>query len=340
MSAHLENAASQARLAATLAALGFEPRDPTPLPDEVVPTGTGLVQVTCSRGSMQTRVTVTALAPSRDAAEEAIGRAFAEMDRVVPLLNRHDGGSAVSVLNAQGRLRDAPPALTEVLDEARRLHGLSGGAFDVTTAPLVDLMKRTGRPAPAEIRALVDMSALRVAGDAVRLEKSGMGLTLDGIAKGYVVDRMAAVLAAGRMEHWLIDAGGDIRASGLRGNGMPWRVGVQDPEKRDFFPAITELRDGALATSGSYESYFDHERAAHHIVDASTGASPLRIVSATVRAPTAMMADALATALMVMPTQMAVSMVDALHDCACLLLDAEGGQLSSRRWRSISPSPH
>jgi thiamine biosynthesis lipoprotein len=210
----------------------------------------------------------------------------------------------------------------------------------VTTGPLVDLLKRTGGPAPAEIRELVDMSALRVDGNSVRLAKSGMGLTLDGIAKGYVVDRMAAVLNDRGIRRWLIDAGGDIRASGLRWDDTPWMVGVQDPEKRDFFPAVTQLRDGALATSGGYESYHDETRTTHHIVDSATGASPLLTASATVRAPTAMMADALATAVFVMPPHSALSLIDALPQCACLLLDTEGGQLPSRRWQSTSPSTH
>jgi thiamine biosynthesis lipoprotein len=341
MSAHPEGASSQAGLAATLAELGFEQAPGALQPDEVAPVGRSLMRVRCSRGAMETRVSITALAPSGHAAEEAIGRAFAEMDRVVPLLNRHAGDSAVSVLNAQGSLRDAPRALTDVLGEAARCHRLSRGAFDVTTAPLVDLLKRTGGPAPPEIRELVDMSALRVDDHgSVRLAKSGMGLTLDGIAKGYVVDRMAAVLNGLGIPHWLIDAGGDIRASGHRGDGTPWLVGVQDPEKRDFFPAVTRLVDGALATSGGYESYHDETRTAHHIVDSATGASPLLTTSATVRAPSAMMADALATAVFVMPAPSALALVDALPRCACLLLDAQGGQLASRRWRSASPSTH
>jgi thiamine biosynthesis lipoprotein len=282
---------------------------------------------------MRTRVSITALHASSGAAQEAIGRAFDEMDRVVPLLNQHVGSSAVSTLNEQGGLGDAPPELTDVLHEARRLHSLSRGAFDVTVKPLVELMKATGRPATADVLELVDMSAMSLEGRRVRLAKSGMGLTLDGIAKGYVVDRMADVLVRSGMERWLIDAGGDIRASGRREDGSPWRVGVQDPDNGESFPAVTELHSGAVATSGSYEN-------AHHIVDSATGLSPVLIQSATVRAPTTMMADALATTVFVMPPAEALTLIDSLPDCDCLLLDSEGLQLSSRRWRSISPSTH
>ena len=333
MSVHLENTSPEDRLAATLAGLGFEPAQPVPCFDESLRVAPDLYRVVGSRGSMQTRVSITALHASSGAAQEAMNRAFDEMDRVVPLLNRHLGSSAISTLNDQGGLGDAPPELTEVLLEARRLHTLSRGAFDVTVKPLVDVIKATGSPATAEVLDLVDMSSLRLTGDSVRLEKSGMGLTLDGIAKGYVVDRMADILLRSGIERWLIDAGGDIRASGRREDGGPWRVGIQDPDKRNSFPAVTELGRGAVATSGCYEN-------ALHIVDSATGLSPVLLESATVRAPTTMMADALATTVFVMPPREALTLIDSFPDCACLLLDAEGLQLSSSRWRSISPSTH
>jgi len=338
MSVHLENASSEARLAATLAELGFERTAPAPSVDDSLRVGPDSFRVTASRGAMETQVSITVLGPSRDAAHDAIGQTFQEMERVVPLLNRHVASSAVSTLNAQGRLREAPPELTDVVQEAVRLHRLSQGAFDVTVKPLVDSLKAASGPIPEEILELVDMSALRLSRESIRLDKSGMGLTLDGIAKGYVVDRMAAVLGRRGIHRWLIDAGGDIRASGLKEDDRPWRIGIQDPGKSGDYPALVNLSDGAIATSGAYENYYDMQRRTHHIVDSATGRSPLSLTSATVKAPTAMMADALATAVFVMPPSAALTLIDTLPDCACLLLDAEGMQYGSRRWRSISPS--
>ena len=338
MSVQLEDTSSEARLAATLAELGFERTAPSPSVDDTHRVGPNNFRVTASRGSMETRVSITVLGPSRDAAHDAIGHAFQEMDRVVPLLNRHVSSSAVSTLNAQGRLNDAPPELTAVVDEAVRLHRMTHGAFDVTVKPLVDSMKAAAGSIPMDILDLVDISALRRFGESILLEKSGMGLTLDGIAKGYVVDRMAAVLERRGIHRWLIDAGGDIRASGRKQDDRPWRVGVQDPAKLGGYPALLDLSGGAVATSGSYESHYDTQRQTHHIVDSVTGQSPVSLTSATVRAPTTMMADALATAVFVMPPSQAAALIDALPDCACLLLDAEGRQYGSRRWRSVSPS--
>jgi thiamine biosynthesis lipoprotein len=337
-----------AGLAATLARLGFEAATPALRLDEAVPAGHGTFRISGSAAAMRTRVAITVVHPSRHRAEEAVGRAFEEMGRVVALLNRHDGASAISALNEKGVLPGAPAALTEVLTEAARMHRISSGAFDVTVQPLVDLLRgmgakrvaRAARPEVAEARALVDMSALHVSKGAVRLAKAGMGLTLDGIAKGYVVDRMAAVLRAHDARDWLIDAGGDIRVSGANEAGRPWRIGVQDPHKRGAFPDVTELREGAIATSGGYEDPFAPDGTTHHIVDAATGRSPTRILSASVTAPTAIMADALATAALVLPPQGAVALIETLPRCTCLLLDSDGRDWRSRQWRTVTQSNH
>ncbi len=294
--------------------------------------------------SMRTRVSVTVVHPSRDRAEETLGLVFSELDRVVQLLNRHDGASAVSALNERGVLHAPPEQLSEVLRGAVEIHRLSGGAFDVTVKPLVDLLRewKAGDPMPdaelGEARSLVDMSALRITDRAVHLDKDGMGLTLDGIAKGYVVDRMAAVLRSGGVGSWLIDAGGDIRVSGHSDSGRAWRIGVQDPHKRGGFPDVIELRSGAVATSGGYEDSFTADGTVHHVVDTFTGRSPVRTLSASVSAPTAMMADALATTALVMEPRRAVSFIEALPRCACLLLGADGRRWRSRRWRTVSES--
>ena len=146
----------------------------------------------------------------------------------------------------------------------------------------------------------MDGRKVRLGPDSISLQIPGMGVTLDGIAKGYVVDRMASVLADHGLEDFLINAGGDIRSAGLREDGEPWRVGVQDPKKQGDLPDVIGLSNGAVATSGSYEIYFDRDRSYHHIVSARTGDSPRSSESVSVVAPTTLAADALATAVFVM----------------------------------------
>jgi thiamine biosynthesis lipoprotein len=166
-----------------------------------------------------------------------------------------------------------------------------------------------------------------------------MGVTLDGIAKGYIVDRMATVLGEQGLESFLVNAGGDIRAVGLREDGQPWRVGVQDPGKGGDLPDIIGLTGGAVATSGSYEIYYDRERTYHHIVSSRTGASPRSSQSVSVVAPTTLVADALATSVFVVEPETGISFIESFSQCACLIVDQKGRQLRSKGWRSATDLP-
>ena len=163
-------------------------------------------------------------------------------------------------------------------------------------------------------------------------------MTLDGIAKGYIVDQIARHLERHRVRHYLVEAGGDIRVRGSRGQGQPWRIAVQDPDKPPSFPDTIELSRGAVATSGGYEEYYDPECEHHHIVSADTGLSPQHGRSVTLTAPSAMAADALATSVFLMEPRAGLQFVDALRGCECLLVGHDGAQMRSKGWRSAAPA--
>jgi thiamine biosynthesis lipoprotein len=290
---------------------------------------------------MGTLVSVTALGSSRARVDDAVGAAFDEMHRLIAIFSRFEYDSALSVLNREGRLAGPPPELAGVVARALQYHKVTRGAFDVSVAPLVDLFRglRT-RPTPstpseAELReamALVNARGIAASRRELRFSMAGMGITLDGIAKGFIADRMAGVLDRSGIADYLIDAGGDLRVSGGNERKEPWSIGVQDPFD-DTRPAdAVRLSAGAIATSGSYQVYFDADRRFHHIVDARTGRSPNHCVSATVIAPTAMAADALATAVFVMAPRESVAFVETLPGCACFVLGADGRRVASRGW--------
>jgi len=323
---------------AALARLGFKRVDQDLIPTETLPVGGKRYKVTCSRPSMGTLVTVTAIHESAAKVQDAAGSAFREMERVVAILNRYDPSSALSYLNLEGALPDPPPELLRVLGQARSFHRASAGAFDPTVQPLVDLF-RGGEPSQAsvlEVLERVDGSRVEMGGGGIRLGLPGMGLTLDGIAKGYVVDRMTVVLSRHGLAHFLVNAGGDVRCRGLREDGTPWRVGVQDPKKGGNLPDVIGLSDSAVATSGSYEIYFDRDRTFHHIVSGLSGSSPQTSVSVSVRAPTTLAADALATSLFVMEPEQGLALIESYSHCACLIVDRSGRQIKSRGWRSAT----
>jgi thiamine biosynthesis lipoprotein len=295
---------------------------------------------------MGTHVSVTALGESPARLEEAAGRAFGEMDRLIALLTRFEPASPVSVLNAAGRLGGPPPEVFQVVAGALGFHKLSAGAFDVSVAPLLRLFESRllradpAAPSEAEIReARSCVGAQHVAASRrkIAFARPGMSVTLDGIAKGYIVDAVARALEHRGIKRWLVDAGGDIRARGTKEGGAPWTVAVRDPAGSAAFPDAIHLADGAVATSGSYEQFFEESRAFHHIVDPRSGRSPGHSVSVSVRAPTAMAADALATTVFVMEPRAGTALIERLPGCACLLIDGDGRQQRSRGWVSAAP---
>jgi thiamine biosynthesis lipoprotein len=303
-----------------------------------------LKKVSQTRLAMGTYVTVTADHESRDLAQDAIGRTFDEMNRLIAIFNRYDSASPVSVLNRDGRLAGPPPEMTDVLRWAGHFNQLSTGAFDVTVKPLIDLFGETvggdGRmfPRDDQITAaldLIDAEGVDVDTNSISFRQSGMGITLDGIAKGYIVDMMSASLAAVGVENHLVNAGGDIRTSGASVSGEPWRIAVEDPEKKRNYPDLIRMTNGAVATSGSYEVYYDRERVFHHIVDPRTGESPHHSSSVTVRTASVMVADALSTAVFVVEPQTGLRLLESAgraYESQGLILGADGQRYSSDGW--------
>jgi thiamine biosynthesis lipoprotein len=306
----------------------------------------GTVRVTCTRPAMGTLVTVVAISSSEGRATEAIFRGFEEMDRLIDLLSRHERGSPLAQLNRTGRLEAPAPELALVAQRALEYHRLTEGAFDPTVAPLVFLYESRveaaipSLPCAAEVREaleLVGAGFVDVSKHRIRFARQGMSLTLDGIAKGYIVDRLAQALEAHGVGRYLVDAGGDIRSRGTKEGGTAWNVAVRDPARPAGLLETIPLTNGAVATSGGYERGYDGEGLHHHIFDARSGVSPARIVSASVQAPDSMAADALATSLLLMDPRAALALVDGLRGCACLIIDRNGAAVRSRAWRSAAP---
>jgi thiamine biosynthesis lipoprotein len=317
-------------------ALGFA------APAQAMPVQTGVRNLHDeSRLLMGTIVRITVARASRDQAEHGMELAFAEMERLIRIFDRHQGETAISALNGQGSLADAPREFLAVLLAAREYNRLTP-AFDVTVQPVLDLFASRANPSGSlhvdqkelgAALALVGMEHVRMEDGRISLARAGMGLTLDGIAKGYIVDRAAEALESQGLRNYVINAGGDIRANGEKRPGVAWTVAVEDPAKTGDYPAVLGMRGGALATSGIYERYFDKSRRHNHLIAPATGNSAARL-SVTVKAPTAMQADALATALSLMPKEDALRLVGSLQNCACLLVDKDG-RIASANWPSL-----
>jgi FAD:protein FMN transferase len=314
-----------------------------PLTAEAVRFNRKMYKVSRTRLDMGTFVSMTLIHPSRDRAEEAMGLAFAEIDRLTGLMDRFKSITPVGELNKEGSLKGSPPEVVGVVKDALAFYRVSKGAFDISVAPVVDLFKqRLGSgdkrpPTEAEIRKVltrVDARSIVLERETIRFRKPGMAITLDGIAKGYIVDQAAALLAKNNINNFLINAGGDIRTKGQRQDRKPWAIAIQDPHKKKQYPDIIQMSDGAVATSGNYEVYFDQEKMFHHIVNPRTGMSPHADASVSVIAPTTMEADALSTSVFVMEPMEGIRFIDSLPRYECLILSTTGKMKKSKGWKS------
>ena len=296
--------------------------------------GTGIQEesmntYTSTRSIMDTTVTVTVLGSNEIKAHDSIDKAFGRIEYVDGLMNTYDNNSELSLLNRQGYITDTNPDLIYVVDRSRYYSETSQGAFDVSILPLLDLWKSKFSPggtytAPAgdeinETLGLVNYSAIRVDNNNIILEKNMM-LTLGGIAKGYAVDLAVESLIQDKVEAGFVNAGGDGRYIGHKGEGIPWKVGLQNPEKSNDVVAVMDLEDMAVATSGNYERYFNETARVSHISDPRTGYPSQGLISATVIAGTAMDADAFATALFVMGEKDGMEMIEELEGVECLII--------------------
>jgi thiamine biosynthesis lipoprotein len=316
-----------------------------PATAEAVKFNRKLYKVSEIRLAMGSFVSMTLIHTSKDEAEEAMGRAFEEIDRLSQLMNRFDETTAVAKLNREGILKDIPPEVAEVVNNALDHYRLSNGSFDISVKPVVDLFqekfagKDTSPPSDAELQKTLDLvgsDKIQLEGHTIRFNKPGMGITLDGIAKGYIVDMASKILAQHEIENHLINAGGDIRTMGSRADKeKPWTVAIQDPERKRHYPDTVHMTDGAIATSGNYEVYFDREKMFHHIINPRKGLSPKLNTSVSVIAGTAMEADALSTSVFVMNPTHGTRFVDTLPQRECLVI-AKGGKIfKSAGWKSV-----
>lgn len=298
---------------------------------------TGLASVSVSRVLMGTVVNLTVLGEDRAAAETAVTATLDHMSDLESILSRHQPGSELSQLNQHGRVANASQPLLDLLQQARQLSEQTGGAFDISVKPLSDVYqahaKRGELPSAATVARtlpLVDYRAVQVNGRDIQLARSGMGITLDGIGKGYIVDAGTAVLKQHGFVNVLVEAGGDLMASGVNSRQQAWRIGLQPPRPQvETSTARFSLHNQAAATSGDYMQPFTADLSQHHILDPRTGYSAPEFASVTVIAPSAMLADGLATAVMVMGED-GLALVEHMAGCEALAVTKDG---------SVTPQP-
>ena len=279
--------------------------------------------------------------------EDSIQAAFNAFDNSLSLFNPH------SILSAVNENRDTTTnALFETMwAEAEKVYSLSGGAFDVTVAPLVkafgfgrksDQFSAISSQTIDSLRAFVGLDKVQLIDH--HIIKSDPRIQIDGgaVAKGQACDMIASLLRSQGCENYLVDIGGEVVAHGLNAKGEPWHVGITKPNlnnegAQDELQDILAVTDICMATSGNYRNYYyEGTERRSHTIDPRTG-YPVQhsVLSATVVSSSCMRADALATACMVLGAEQAIDMINRAEDAACYLIVAINDSLtviSSQNW--------
>ena len=284
--------------------------------------------------AMDTFMTLTACGAHR---ADALDAAEAEIRRLDALLSIGNPDSEISALNRAGSA-----ALSEdsraMVERALELHAQTGGRFDITILPLMELWGFTSGEHHVPTEAELTEALSRVGADRLTYQPDTGKLTLDpgqsidlgGIAKGYTSQRVMEIYRAAGVTSGLVSLGGNVQCLGARPDGTPWRIGIQDPWGAEgAMVAVVEVVDEAVITSGGYERYFVDEDTGityQHILDPGTG-MPANgdLASVTIVSPDGTLADGLSTALYIMGLARAADYWRAHSDAfQAILIDRDG----------------
>lgn len=256
--------------------------------------------------------------------ENAFNEAWKNFKDIENKFNVYAENSEVS------RINGSYPKTVSVSEETYSLikdsvgyYGKTKGAFNICIGPLVKMWKNAKRnnviPTEKEyleIKDAIDISSIHLMEDfKVALGNKFARIDLGGVAKGYAIDEAVKIFKKHGFTSFLIDAGGDVYASGLNCENKPWRIGIRDPFDRSNVVDVVALTDAAVTTSGSYERYYQFEDNKYsHIFDPKNLFPPRDVLSATVIAPSAQEADVLSTSLCVLGEYEGFKLIDSYDD--------------------------
>lgn len=263
--------------------------------------------------------------------ETAIDRAFDYMrslEQEVNLFTREINTASV------GKSLCVPSDILELVEQSIEIGDTSNGAFDITVGELVQLwgfFSETSpiHPPPDEaIQAILEKIGYKylvLNGKSLKKERD-FKVDFGGIAKGFIIRQTARFIRSQGVKSGLIDAGGDIVCIGSK-RGVSWKIGIQHPRQAGEIMALLKLKDVSVVTSGDYERYFIYgDTRYHHVISPFTGYPSRNAISVTIIGPDAMTADALATALMVLPAEQVESFFKKYRDYSAFLIYEEQGK--------------
>ncbi|MGB9677473.1 MAG: FAD:protein FMN transferase [Candidatus Ratteibacteria bacterium] len=236
--------------------------------------------------------------------------------------------SEISKLNKYKKYR-VSPELAELIKKSIYISKITEGAFDITCKKIIDLYKKKSQqntlPTIEEINKVLKETGwekIKINGNEIYLSGEAE-IDLGGIAKGFIVDKVAEFLKSNGIKNGIINAGGDIYCWGVNQENKNWRIGIENPFKEDEIIGYFEITDSGIATSGNYKRYIKiKEKKIGHIINPKTG-MPVKntSVSVTIIGPDCATADGLATGIFVLGIEKGIKIIEKYKDFGCLIID-------------------
>lgn len=285
---------------------------------------------------MGSRFDITVVAKDSTEANAYIDLAVNEISRIENLISSWDPNSQTSQINKNAGI-EAVKVDKELFDLIKRslaITKLTDGAFDISYASMDGIWKfdgsMTDMPSEEDIKTSVSKVGfqnieLDDANATVFLKLKGMKIGFGAIGKGYAADKAKALLIEKGVVSGIINASGDMTTWGKQTNGDDWKVAITNPLNKNKAFALLPITNGAVVTSGNYEKYvnFNGKRYSH-IIDPRTGYPSTGIISVTVFAPKAELADALSTSVFVMGKDVGLNRINQLPNIECIIIDEDG----------------
>lgn len=305
-----------------------------------------LIFLTCSLQAQQSymrtlklmgcRFEITVVAENQQDGDHFIDLAVNEISRIEKLISSWDAQSQTSEINRKAGIAPVKvdAELFHLIERSLQLSKLTDGAFDISFAAVDKIWKFDGTmqemPSEETIRKSVSKIGYKhilmdPAASTVFLELPGMKIGFGAIGKGYAADKAKELLIKEGVQSGMINASGDLDCWGTKPDGKPWLVGITNPLNKEKVFSWFPIENSSVVTSGDYEKFVMlNGKRYSHIIDPRTGYPAHGLVSATIFAPKAELADALATSIFVMGIDVGIDFVDQLKGIECILVDDEG----------------
>tara|TARA_R110000851_G_scaffold207537_3_gene359912 strand:- start:56875 stop:57777 length:903 start_codon:yes stop_codon:yes gene_type:complete len=291
---------------------------------------------------MGSRFEITVIAKNSTEANNYIDMAVGEISRIEKLISSWDPASQTSEINRNAGIKPVKvdEELFTLIGRSVEISKLTDGAFDISFASMDKIWKFDGSMTEMPSEEAIKQSVEKVGYQniildpenfTVFLKLEGMKIGFGAIGKGYAADKAKILLMERGVDAGIINASGDMNSWGYQPDGEFWKVAITNPMDKNKAFALLPLNENAVVTSGNYEKYVTFNETRYtHIIDPRTGYPATGIISATVFAPKAEIADALATSIFVMGREVGIDFINQLPKIECIIIDEKGEVFTSK----------